>query len=146
MPSSFASVRMLQCVAFAGLSCVVLWTMRGSSLFALRARRPPRGASFSMPAHPRAAKRPRHSPTVWRLVFKRRAISWLCTPSAASRTAFARSTNRAGVLRPRDHLLKIVFSSGDNSIFGATRDGFVLRGSEDTLRLHISQVNYKTLH
>jgi len=25
------------------------------------------------------------------------------------------------VLRPRDHLLKIVFSSGDNSIFGATR-------------------------
>jgi hypothetical protein len=44
----------------------------------------------------------------------------------SANTIFARSTSRAGVLRPRDQANSVLLSSAVNSIVGATRTDFIL--------------------
>jgi len=61
---------------------------------------PAAGASLAMPARRFWAKRERQRATVRRSVPTRGAMSLFFMPSAANRTIFARSTCRAGVLRP----------------------------------------------
>ncbi len=63
-PTTLAIVRVLQCVAASGFSCVVLLTIR-STISVVKVRfRPGRVASFSIPAIRRLAKRLRQRPTV----------------------------------------------------------------------------------
>jgi len=60
VPSASASERVLQCVAFAGFSCVVFWMILLSIFRRAVGLRPPRGRSFSIPAQRLVANRVRH--------------------------------------------------------------------------------------
>ena len=81
-----ASVRVLQCVAVGGCWVMVVFTIRAASFCLVVAGRPPRGASFSIPASRRWAKRLRHNATVLRSVPSSSAISLFCWPVAAAVT------------------------------------------------------------
>ncbi len=121
VPNSLASVRQLQCVAFFGFLCVVHSMIRAVMAARFTAGRPPRGASFSIPARPLAQNLVRHLPTSKRSVPSFRAITLLATPAAACNTICARRTKRAGVLRPRDHCSNVFRCSSEMDRFGATR-------------------------
>lgn len=83
--------------------------------------RPPRGASRSIPANRRTAKRWRHNPTVCRLVWTAVAMSWLSCPAAATRMIFARSASRTGVRRPLAQRSHCGYSSSVTCRCGARR-------------------------
>ena len=74
-PCAFAIVRVVQCVALAGLVCSVASTIAFTCGSAIRGSRPGRGASFSKPANRRLRKRSRQSCTVGRETPRTRAIS-----------------------------------------------------------------------
>src|SRR6266496_941284 len=87
---------------------------------------PWRGASRSMPRSRSSAKRWRHSETVFLEVPTWMAMSLFMVPSAAASTILARRTNRAGVLRPRDHEASVCRSSSVNVRTGPVFMGFIL--------------------
>jgi len=121
LPSSSASERVLQWVAFAGFSRVVVSMILLSTLRRLVGFLPPRGRSFSMPVKPCAANRFRHLPTVASVTFSSLAICLFCSPAAARSTICARCARRTAVLRPRAHCCSCFWSSSLNVMVGAMR-------------------------
>ena len=119
VPSSAASVRVLQCVAAGGFSVVVLRTISAASR-AVLAGRPPRGASFSMPARPCLAKRPRHWQTVFIPVFNSAAMSCsICPRQPRARFWPGTPSGRASFGRaPRCNVRR---SSSETAMAGAIR-------------------------
>ena len=85
-------VRVLQCVAASGFSCVVFRMIKSTISADTAGVRPGRGESFSIPWTRKAAKRVRQRPTVGFEVANSAAIVSLVLPSAASRTILARNT------------------------------------------------------
>jgi hypothetical protein len=75
VPSASASVRVLQWVALAGFWRVVISTILAASSSRAFGGRPPRGASFRMPAIPRAANLMRQRATVARVMPSSAAMS-----------------------------------------------------------------------
>ena len=65
--------------------------------------------------------RDRHSPTLWREVPPSLAMSLFIRPFAATRTMLGRSTNRAGVLRPREQRCNALRSLSVSTISHAVR-------------------------
>src|SRR3990172_7097809 len=118
-PCALAIVRVLQCVALAGLVCSVASTRALIFRGAILGMRPGRGASFSSPGKRSAKKRCRQSCTVGLETPKLRAMSWLNTPSAAIRMICARCTNRTGKILPRTQVSNIDRSWADKTIGGA---------------------------
>ena len=122
IPSSAASVRVLQCVAEVGRSRVVLrMTSASTALRCTVAGRPRPGASFSIPAVRCSANRRRQSPTVFSRMPRSAAMAVFSQPSAARSTILARRTRRVGVRRPLDHCRSTVRSASDSMMDAATR-------------------------
>jgi hypothetical protein len=90
-------------------------------------RWPRRGASFSIPAMPRCAKRRRHKQTVLEPQRSSCAIWSLRDPEAAKSAILDRNTNRAGVERPRAQRSSTTRSLSDSLIAGAVLIENVLR-------------------
>ena len=100
-PVAAAIMRVLQWVAFEGLSCVVFritsWIFAGVIVGVL----PGRGASFSSAAKPPSKNRFRQRAAFSGMILNLAAICLSCIPDAASKTIRARSTLRAEALRAR---------------------------------------------
>ena len=80
MPCTWAMERTLQWVAPGRVVSRVAWSTRRTFAAHSLGLRPGRGASFSMPAMPSAAKRSRHNYTVSRDRPRATAITWFCLP------------------------------------------------------------------
>jgi hypothetical protein len=73
-PISRAMVRVDQCVALAGVLCVVFAIRAAVTSVVIDGVRPGRGASFSRPSIPNSRKRPRQSVTMRGATFSAAAI------------------------------------------------------------------------
>ena len=120
-PTALAMLRTDHCVTFAGVSCVVLRMISASVLERTVAVRPLRGASCCKTSSPDVTKRFLHVLTVRRVQPRSAAMSLFFRPSPAANTIFARSTSRAGVIRPRDHFVSVSRSSSFKTM------GFAIR-------------------
>ena len=87
-PTASAIVRVLQCVASAGFSRVVLRKISATTESRTFGLRPGRGASFWMPAIRSFTKRCRQTPTVRRVQPSLLAIWSFRSPAAADSTSF----------------------------------------------------------
>ena len=101
MPAAAAIVRVLQCVALAGLWRIVMSTTRFTWSSVIVRVLPGREASFCNAAIPPSRNRLRQRATFSAVTPSSCAISLSCRPSAARNTIRARSTTRAGRERPR---------------------------------------------
>ena len=91
-PNFDAMVRVLQCVASAGVVCRVASTIALTNLSLVRRLLRPCGASSAKPVGPCSVNRLRHSNTVGRVIPSWAAMELLEFPSAASRQIRERST------------------------------------------------------
>jgi hypothetical protein len=114
-------VRVLQCVALAGCSRVVMVTTRMVRRAPMVGLRPGRGASFCNPGTPSARKRLRQRETFFGVIAIPAAISLSGWPEAANHTMRARSTTRTGRDRLRAWDSNRVLSSELNVMAGAIR-------------------------
>lgn len=100
-PTAWARLRVLQCVALAGVLSKVVTTARSTCSSVIRRGAPGRGSSSS-PSGPRSAKRLRQVATVWRLTPSACATAPFVVPgSAQASTIRARSAKACAVLRRR---------------------------------------------
>jgi len=114
-------LRVLQCVALPGLSCVVFritsWIWAAVIVGVL----PGRGASLSSAATPPSRNRFRQRAAFSGMILNLAAICLSCIPAAASKTIRARSTLRAAALRARARDSKVSCCSALSSTGRATR-------------------------
>jgi hypothetical protein len=113
--------RVLQWVAFAGGSCVVISTIRLTLRTEIAGVLPGRGASCSMPRSPCAMQRARQRATVRRPTFSSAPTALSVSPLAARKIICARSANRTATRRPVAQDCNCLRCSSVNSIFAATR-------------------------
>ncbi len=114
MPVAFASERVDQCVASAGVSSSVVTITRSISRSLIVRGFPGRGSSCR-PSSPRSAKRPRHLPTVVGLQPSRAAIPVFVSPPAAAKTIRQRNANACALFGRRAHRSSVSRSSSLNT-------------------------------
>ncbi len=110
-PTRLAIERVLQCVASLGLLSRVRVTTRSTAASLILRGAPGRGSSSS-PSALFSKNRPRHFPTVPRLICRRCATSMSKPPSAHARTMRARSAKACAVVRRATQLSSVRRSSG----------------------------------
>ena len=98
IPTSFAMLRVLQCVAWDGFSRMLSRNTSATLSGAIEGRRPGRGASFSKPGRPFTRKRQRQRAAFCTEMARISAISRFCFPSATSKITRARSATRTSLL------------------------------------------------
>jgi hypothetical protein len=93
-PTALAMLRVLQCVALLGFSCVVFRTTSWILVGAIVGVLPGRGASLSSAAKPPSRNRFRQRAAFSGIILSWAPICLSCMPPAASKTIRARSTIR----------------------------------------------------
>ena len=121
MPLVWAMLRVLQCVASAGFSCVVSRTISCTRLAEICGLRPGRGASFSMPDKPCRINPLRQRATVWRFTDNSVAIFRSENPAAANKIIFERWAKRTLTLRARACFSNCCRCSSESLTAAATR-------------------------